>query len=365
MTPDPSTVRREIADPQRLCSALSLTKGAKRQARGLVIRCPWHPDRTPSCSVAVEKDGTIWCHCFSCGAKGDALDLIAQVRGLDVRTQFATVLEEAAALAGIRIEGVPDMGRDAKRSAGADFGSGEPRRRAAPALADDRFAAIVAPLLHLGRLDDSAAAADATSYLAGRGLLESAREDGWAAIVDPEALGRLLADCFPRSELEASGLLRRGRVDHPDNRLAIPWRSPDGVVYTWQRRRLDGERDRKYVFPSGRPARWPYGVERLTIGPVGGPIVFVEGAVDTLARRALDARAGVQRVVLGVPGTDGWRPEWAELARGREAIVATDADDPGARAADRWARDLHAAGAARVTRLEPAGAHDWAEVLAA
>jgi hypothetical protein len=95
-------IRRTLTDPRRLCDRLGLGKDAQRQAgNGILVRCPAHEERTPSCSVTNGPDGTIRCRCFACGWTGDALTLVAAVHGLDVRSGFRDVLIEAAAIAGL------------------------------------------------------------------------------------------------------------------------------------------------------------------------------------------------------------------------------------------------------------------------
>jgi len=94
-------VRRRLADPWDVCRRLGIDEGAKPQARGLMIRCPWHADRSPSCSVREAEDETISVNCFGCGATGDVLDLVAISHRLDVRGNFADVLRLADALAGV------------------------------------------------------------------------------------------------------------------------------------------------------------------------------------------------------------------------------------------------------------------------
>jgi DNA primase len=46
---------------------------------GVMIRCPFHADRNPSCSVDTRKGGF---NCFGCGKHGRFRELIAQMRGL-------------------------------------------------------------------------------------------------------------------------------------------------------------------------------------------------------------------------------------------------------------------------------------------
>lgn len=94
-------IRNALADPRRLCERLALSHGAKPNAGGLLVLCPNHRERTPSCSVTRGPDGTVRVRCYGCDWTGDALTLVAECRGLDVRTQFPEVLAEAAELAGM------------------------------------------------------------------------------------------------------------------------------------------------------------------------------------------------------------------------------------------------------------------------
>lgn len=97
----PDAIKRRLADPATALDALGLRDGAKRQARGFVIACPWHAERTPSCSVTTGPDGTLRAHCFGCGRTGDVIALGAAVLGLDVGTDFPRVLAELAARCGL------------------------------------------------------------------------------------------------------------------------------------------------------------------------------------------------------------------------------------------------------------------------
>lgn len=94
-------VKRALTDPAKLCGALGLLDGSQRQARGVLIRCPYHGEKVPSCSVTVGPDGTVRVKCFACGKGDDALGLVAQSMGLDARSEFRDVLAEGARLAGM------------------------------------------------------------------------------------------------------------------------------------------------------------------------------------------------------------------------------------------------------------------------
>lgn len=98
-------IRYSLTDARALCEKLGLLAGKNsfsRQAGGLLIRCPWHEDRSPSCSVRRGQDGTLAVRCHACGATGDALSLVAEVHGLSLRgDDFRQVLIAGAELAGL------------------------------------------------------------------------------------------------------------------------------------------------------------------------------------------------------------------------------------------------------------------------
>ncbi len=344
----PRLVRARLDDPISVCTMLGLLEKSKRQPGGVMIRCPAHQDADPSCSVTCGPDGTLRWRCFSCSASGDALTLVAAVLGLDIRQDFARVLEAAAGFAGIHISEAPSaLPARALRVV-------EP---APEAMGAEEFAAIVAPLERVGRLDGSGFATSVATYLESRGLLDAAREDGWFAIA-PDA-GELLGQFFARDRLVASGLVNEwGGLSWSEHSLCIPWRNAAGVVHTIQRRHLgDCDAKRRYVFPNGRGPAHPYGFERLQ----PGPIALVEGAMDVLARRYVDKLGWT--TVLGVPGVSGWRSSWDVLARDRVVLIAYDDDEAGNREALKLADRLYGAGAACVRRSTPTRGKDWADSL--
>ncbi len=96
------TIRYALTDPYALVSKLRLTQKAKRQPRGVIICCPAHPDRNPSCSVSLGPDGTIRVRCFSCGWTADAIGLVAKAHRLSTRGRdFPAALAIAADAAGL------------------------------------------------------------------------------------------------------------------------------------------------------------------------------------------------------------------------------------------------------------------------
>jgi hypothetical protein len=106
-SPSAADLRALLVDVADVCGRLGLREGAQRQRDGLLIRCPWHADRSPSCSVRIAADGTIGVHCFGCGTNGDVLDLVAVASSLDPRGDFSQVLRHAAEIAGRPKESTP------------------------------------------------------------------------------------------------------------------------------------------------------------------------------------------------------------------------------------------------------------------
>ena len=375
---DAREVRDALTDPRALCDALGLLDGPRswaRQGRGVIVRCPWHDERTPSCSVYRADDGTIAAKCHGCGASGDALSLVAAVGGLDLRRDFAAVLDEAARLAGVRLSS-PSTGYTAPRPSPAPRPAPAARERGLEPLADDAFAELADALLEMCPVEGEA---DALAYLEDRGVAELATH--WGALpADRDRIAAVrdaLVARFGRETWARCGLAhgdgpRAGDWLFAEHRLVIPWRAAgvSGSVLSLQRRLLrapSSPREPKYIVTRGRAATVPYGCEdALEELGEGVEVCVVEGALDALAMRLLARRAGRSRAVVAIPGVEHWAKHLAQLgalARGRVAVVALDADAAGERHVSELAAELVKAGATRVVRSRPTAGKDWCDVL--
>lgn len=371
--PDHSrSIREALTDVRHVCTELGLLEGPRsfqRQRGGLVIRCPWHADRSPSCSVRIAKDGTIAAHCFACDNSGDVLSLIAVAYGIDTTRNFREVLRLGAELAGLHGI-VADL---TDRASTRYFLKPKPTMETSPdpeaSLSNNDFDRLARTLLARTPLD---AQPDACAYLEARKLLDLAREAGWGALPPPGAQRDLLVELareVGEPLLRRSGLLRSDLSTFiwNNNRLLIPFRTPDidGIVHTMQRRllRTPKAREQKFVFPSerGRPSHpylVPEDLEKMTNTTA---IAFCEGAPDVLALRWLCKRDGRDVLVLGIPGVKSWCHAWTSYARGRIVLLALDADRAGEEAVATMQRDLHMAKA--IKRWRPKNAKDWTDYL--
>lgn len=346
---DRDELRRRLANPVGLAKALGLFDGSRNTTGGLMLICPFHPDRKPSLSLRRSITGTAVWKCFGCGLCGDVFGLVARLRQLDTRTQFPRVL----AIANELVKGLPADCDD----------TGEVHWDAAPLGAED-YNVVATAVLRRARLFDQPAVVE---YLRHRHVLEEAADAGVGAIPgDVNAQEDLLQDVA--DEVGAERLLRSGFCDAdpglvwPENRLLLPWLDEQGCIVTVQRRRLDDEEPR-YVFPADRGPVVPYGAEGIRATTNCAPVALAEGAISVLALRKLYRRHGIDRLVLGIGGTGSWRREWATIGRDRTVFVALDRDSAGHAGAAKVRRDLTRAGASSIVRTLPVVGKDWADVL--
>ena len=80
-----------IRDQARFETVLA-NYGLETRGQGVerMIRCPFHDDRSPSCSINLDKKVF---HCFACGGKGTILDFVA-------RMEYCSIADAARLLAG-------------------------------------------------------------------------------------------------------------------------------------------------------------------------------------------------------------------------------------------------------------------------
>lgn len=345
-------LRARLTDPRALAAVLGLTIARGGSVRQIHVCCPWHADRTPSCSVRLAKDGTIAVRCHACGATADALGLIAQVRGLE---SFGDVLREAAEIAnapGIvqALEHRPERTREPDEVSEEDYDA------IARALLD-----ACSPLVEI--------APHVAHYLDGREVLSEAIAAGLRGLpADRHDLARHLLKTFDRQKLEQAGIVRRGldALDWAAWCLVIPWRDRFGRISCLQRRRLE-EGSPKYRFPPDRSPRAPFGVELLpealaTLGP-GAEIVITEGALDALSRRRIARLRGEHAAVVGIFSASSPAVGLPlDLMKGRRVVIALDSDPPGEKACEVLACALSGV-AADLVRERPRGVKDWNELL--
>ncbi len=126
-------------------------------------------------------------------------------------------------------------------------------------------------------------------------------------------------------------------------RLTLPVYGPDGAVVNLLRylpRRTNGQR--KLLALGGRSRDlFP------RLDHAEGEVWLVEGEPDAISGRELGLTA------YAVPGSNGWRKEWAARLTGCRVVICFDCDEPGRKAAAKIYEDLSAVTDVVVLDLEP------------
>lgn len=359
-------IREALRDPLALCDALGLCDTAGRGRtwfldgpNRLRVRCPWHEEKTGSCSVSIGPDGTVRVYCFGCRTGGDALTLIGGVHGLDRKREYLRIIEIGAALAGLTVP--PPRARTEHPL---------PRRAPAPPQEQEQETCSVDLVADaLRTLAPVAQSPVALAYLRARRLDAHGAALGWIGLPssehDLEMLRRRVVEAVGVEAWTQCGMAWPSGCFDPRwrGRLVIPWEAPCGAVEYLAGRAIGEPRDGepRYLGLPRRRVRWPYGCANLH--ELSGPetaVAYVEGAIDALSLELWTSAQGVDVRCLGLPGLSHWRASWATLARGRDAIVALDNDAQGAAHAPLLTSDLKRE-ARSVRRWQPAQAKDWNE----
>lgn len=324
-------IKFALADPGELLTSLGFlaVRGAyQRQARGFIVRCPVHEETTPSCSVQCVNGLVMW-KCHGCGESGDALSLIAAVRGMSIRSDFRSVLIEAAAIAGLH-EVVREL---ETRTENADRPVFQPPMRDPIAEVDYPPQAQVDDLW--SRAMPVTEDAEVTTWLASRGVD--------ANRVELSDLARALpADAtLPRWASWRGPMPRSRSWIELGHRVLFPMRDPTGAIRSVRAGRMGEGESPKRLPPSGcRASGLVMADEMATAMLVGSRIpkrvVITEGEPDFLAM-ATSRQVEVTGVIGIVSGS--WTPEFAlrfPEGCGIEVIIWTDRDAAG----DRYAAEI-------------------------
>lgn len=271
MASDVERIRRDVS-----LSDTAAQFGVKLERDGaeFVACCPFHAEDTPSFTIFRGQDGIERMHCFGCGAKGDVLDFVQGIKGVDIKEAIRILgggKSDRPNVAPVRVE---------VRDIYADIEPFDPPREIEPGqrvklynpkrLGTEReWGSFVPALIHAYR-----------------------REDG-------SLFGYVLRHDLPGGDKETP---------------MVMWvRLPSGDE-CWCR----------YPFPKPRPL---YGLEGLGDAR---QVIVVEGEK---CKDALAAEAG-RVVVSWAGGTQGVKhTDWTPL-RGRNVVDWPDADAPGLATAD-------------------------------
>ncbi|WP_417666793.1 DNA primase [Pseudidiomarina sp.] len=292
----------------------------KKAGRNYQACCPFHNEKSPSFTVAPDKQ---FYHCFGCGEHGNAIDFLMKFDGLE----FPEAIEELAHMMGLEVprETTADPAADAKKRAqeSSDY---EQMERAAKFFAHQ-----------LRRHENSTAVID---YLKGRGLsgeIVKQFQIGYAPDAWDGLLNALAKDQRSKDQLVDLKLINRneqGRYyDFFRDRVMFPIRDRRGRVVGFGGRILDGDGPKYLNSPETRifhKGRELYGFyEARQANRELEQVVIVEGYMDVVAL----AQAGISYAVASL-GTATTTDQLQMLFRATRRIVCCyDGDRAGRDAA--------------------------------
>jgi DNA primase len=287
----------------------------RRQGARYTGLCPFHEERTPSFSVdPTEK----LYYCFGCQVGGDVFKFVQDKEGLD----FPDAVERLADRYGIELAYDSTDPRE------------EERRRSR-----ERLHELLAKTagFYARYLWSSNEAEKARAYLESRGLGRQALEQfgvGYAPSAWDSLLKRALAAGFGERELEAAGLVQKGRrggfYSRFRGRIIFPLRDARGRVLGFGARAMRENQQPKYVnspeTPIYRKGRSLFGLDLARPHATReGRVIVVEGYTDVIALH----QGGIKNVVASM-GTALTEEQVAELARlAGVLLLAFDADRSG------------------------------------
>jgi DNA primase len=287
--------------------------------------CPFHDERTPS--FGIDPAQKLF-YCFGCGEGGDAFRFVQMTEGLD----FKGALEYLADRYGIRLEPVEEDAATAERRLA--------RERLLELL--ERTAAF-----YVRYLWDSAEAAPARDYLAGRGLDEAVLREfrvGYAPSAYDTLLHAVRRGGFSNREVFDAGLAVRSKgqgmlYDRFRRRIMFPLCDLRGRVLGFGARALGADQKPKYLNSSDNAVyhkgRNLFGADIARAAATkAGSVIVAEGYTDVIAMH----QAGLRNTV-GLMGTALTEEQVAELSRLAPRVqLALDADGAGQEAMLRAAR---------------------------
>ena len=308
---------RERTDIVKLIGQyLTLKKAGHDSLSGI---CPFHTEKSPSLSVSPAKQVF---YCFGCGEHGDAIGFLMKVESLS----FPEAVERLARDAGMQLRYEAESPAD-RRAAG---------RRQALHKANAEAARLFHTMLMEGK-----EGRDAREYLSSRGIDREAAEEfeiGYAPMYSDFLLRRMAGNTSPELLVEA-GLAVRGESirDRFRGRILFPIQDLSGQHVAFGGRLLvAAEGQPKYLntneTPVYRKGKVLYNLNRARADMTrSGRAFVVEGYTDVIAL----ARGGVPTAVATC-GTALGEEHFRLLSRFASEVVLTfDADEAGARAAER------------------------------
>jgi DNA primase catalytic core len=325
-----------------LSNVVSRTVELSPSGRGMVGRCPFHDDRTPSFSV---DDSRGLYYCFGCGAGGDIIKFLMETEGLTFPEAVSMLAEET----GVAVETTTTTTATAVLER----------------QARDRLSLVLemAAQFYVRCLAELPAAGAARRHLMRRALssdIVTEFQIGYSPSDESSPLVKHLHnEGFESSLLMQAGLVSQsasgGYRDRFQGRLVIPIRDHRGGVIAFGARILEDDSTSPSPKYLNSPETDLFKKSRCVFGlDLARPFIraadcgiLVEGYFDVITLH----NAGVRNVVgsMGTAVSVDQLELIARNTRSKRVVLCLDADDAGVGAVERMCRDAAGSGMAALT----------------
>ena len=307
---------------------MDLAKSLGLEIRGRQARCynsqaHAHNDRNFSLGLDTQRNRF---KCFACGESGSVIDLLKQVRGVEL----SQAIKDLADMAGL----TPISHQTHQRAPSTPYRA-EIRQLEAKRELTGAYSNIYEELCFIcGGLDQ-----ESQAYLTGatRGLTEDTLNRFLLfSVNDYQKINQHLKAKFSRDGLQGAGVISdEGNLVFYKHKVLIPFLSEGRIVYLRGRYLDKGNAETggaKMLGLKGQMTKRLFNADRLTDLEKGDKVYICEGEFDTMI---LDQH-GYNAV--GVLGTTNFNADDIELFKGLEVVLALDNDEAGERATKELAK---------------------------
>lgn len=346
--PLPVEFLEQIKDHNRIEDVMRSYVTLKRAGRGYMCLCPFHSEKTPSCSVTTDMGGFF--HCFGCGTGGDVITFVMKIENLD----YIEAVRFLAQRAGLPM---PEDGYDDR--------VGQQKRR----LLEINKAAAKYFYQNLRTPDGK----DGLQYLINKRRLlpETIKRFGLGVATNhwTGLKNHMLANGFSESELIEASLLseKNGRTfDFFVNRVIFPIFDLRGNVIAFSGRTLEADsKGMKYLnsreTSQYKKSRTLFALNfAKNVSVKSKRLILCEGNVDVISLHQAGFQEAVATCGTAITG------EHARLMSQYcdEVYICYDADEAGQKATRNAITTLTAAGlGAKVVRVSGNGVKDVDDYL--
>ncbi|MCY2930301.1 MAG: DNA primase [Planctomycetota bacterium] len=318
----PESFVQQVAQATDIVDLVGQYVALKKRGREFVGLCPFHNDKHPSMTVAPHKQ---FFKCFACGAGGGVFQFLM----LHEKYEFPEAVRVLAERANIPLPRLAD--------------SFEPRAEGAFVKQDLLKATAFAAEFFQQQLR-TPLGRGALEYAHKRGITDASIErfglgyapDGWDGLAKAAAKRRLSEELLLAAGLVARREEKRSCYDRFRNRLMFPIHDQAGAIIAFGGRALSADDPAKYLnSPESLLFDKSANLYMMNFAAraidAAGQAVVVEGYLDAL----IPHQAGVENVVATL-GTALTERHVRLLSRwAKEAVLIFDADEAGAKAAER------------------------------